>query len=412
MTPWAMLVVGCVLALGACMPGAFAAELDARFKWFGSQAFLPEHDRERQRYGTPAFDDNFDLRVMLEAGTARLRFNAAHGTIVVRGNGAGRLQSGLDRPVDDDDRRLADLTWQIDAGDRHQAVHRLDRLAIEYRGLSWSAKLGREAVSWGNGLVFQPMDLFNPFAPTAVDRDYKPGDDLLLLERVYSNGSDLQLLAVGRRDETGNATGAAGSLAAKWRGAVAARELELLAARHYRDRVYGLAVRGPWGGAVWRTDLVVTDLDTGGREVSGVANLDYSLAIRGRNLYVFGEYFRNGFGLTALPETPAGYPEALRERLARGELFSLMRDYLALGSRLELNARWSQALTLFGNLQDGSTLVQAQLDFDRGDHQRMQFGLAHPLGRRGDEFGGVPVMGTDSTLGGGTRVYVRFAHYF
>ena len=40
-------------------------------------------------------------------------------------------------------------------------------------------------MSWGNGLVFQPMDLFNPFTPTAVDRDYKPGNDLLLVEMRY-----------------------------------------------------------------------------------------------------------------------------------------------------------------------------------------------------------------------------------
>jgi len=48
---------------------------------------------------------------------------------------------------------------------------------------------------------------------------------------------------------------------------------------------------------------------------------------------------------------------ALRERLARGELLSLMRDYLALGGRLEWSALWSQDLTLFGNLQDGSLLA-------------------------------------------------------
>jgi len=34
-------------------------------------------------------------------------------------------------------------------------------------------------LSWGNGLVFSPMDIVNPFDPTAVDTEYKAGDDML-----------------------------------------------------------------------------------------------------------------------------------------------------------------------------------------------------------------------------------------
>jgi hypothetical protein len=391
---------------------ASGADLDARFKYFASQSYLPEHDLERDVFGTPAFDDNFDLRLMLAEERGAFSFSAAHSTTLVRGNAAGRLQSGLERPVDDDAQRLADLTWQIGSGDRHRAIHRLDRLAVRWRAHAWSATFGREAVSWGNGLVFQPMDLFNPFAPTAVDRDYKPGDDLLLVERVFAEGGDLQILAVGRRDEAGDVSSDAGSVAAKWRSAMGTREYELAAGRHYRDRVFAASLRGPVSGAIWRTDLVFTVLDDGGRDVSAVANLDYSLALGSRNLYVFGEYFRNGFGMSSLTDTVGEYPVALRERLARGEVFSLQRDYVAMGGRLELDARWTQSLTVMSNLLDHSALVQAQLDFDRGDHQQLQFGLVHPLGQRGDEFGGIPVAGPAVTAGGGTRVYVRAAHYF
>jgi hypothetical protein len=404
-------LAGIGLAIIGAAP-ASGAELDARLKYFASESYLPEHDVERQAFGTPAFADNFDLRVMFEDERGPFSFSAAHSTTLVRGNAAGRLQSGLDRPVDDDAARLADLTWQIGSGSRHRALHRFDRLAVRWRSQAWSATLGREAVSWGNGLVFQPMDLFNPFAPTTVDRDYKPGDDLLTVERVFANGGDLQLLAVGRRDASGDPSGDASSVAAKWRGAVGMHEYEIAAGRHFRDRVLAASVRGPLGSAIWRTDVVVTELDDGGRDVSAVANLDYSLALGTRNLYVFAEYFRNGFGMGSLPGTVAEYPVALRERLARGEVFSLQRDYVVLGGRLELDARWTQAVTVMSNLQDHSALVQAQLDFDRGDHQKLQFGVVHPLGQRGDEFGGVPVAGPGLTAGGGTRVYVRAAHYF
>ena len=70
----------------------------------------------------------------------------------------------------------------------------------------------------------------------------------------------------------------------------------MLVAKHYRDQVYGLTVRWPVGGAMLRSDLAATRLDGGSWKVSGVLNVDYSLVLGGRNLYLFGEYFHNAFG--------------------------------------------------------------------------------------------------------------------
>jgi len=188
--------------------------------------------------------------------------------------------------------------------------------------------------------------------------------------------------------------------------------VELVAARHVDDRVFGLAVRHPLGGALLRSDLVATRLAGGDWRLSGIVNVDYSVVWDRRNVYLFGEYFHNGFGVSALPDSITEYPEALTMRLERGELFHLMRDYLAGGATVEWHPLWSQTLTLIGNLQDGSVLLQTQLSHEPGDHQRIELGLAEPLGGPGDEFGGVPVMGEALTLGGGTRAYLRWAYYF
>ena len=113
--------------------------------------------------------------------------------------------------------------------------------------------VGREAVTWGNGLVFQPMDLFNPFAPTTVDRDYKVGDDLILVDKLFSNGMDAQLLAVGRRTMTKSspARPEPGAAAAGFAGNAGGR---LLAGRHYADEVYGWRPRSAgWGAGPQRS---------------------------------------------------------------------------------------------------------------------------------------------------------------
>jgi hypothetical protein len=130
---------------------------------------------------------------------------------------------------------------------------------------------------------------------------------------------------------------------------------------------------------------------------------------------VFGEYFHNSFGVRELPDAAIDYPEPLIQRLGRGELFNLMRDYLAAGASIEWHPLLNHTTTLIGNLQDASLLLQTQLSFDPSDHQLIELGLVHPIGGRGDEFGGVPVArdeaGSVLTVGGGTSAYFRWVYY-
>ena len=429
-------VAGLVAAL--CAGPAAGLEFDARIKLFGTASALPAHDLQRRLGGTPAYDGNADLRLMLRQTAGPFTFLADHALTWVSGDSHGfanALQPTLDQSPSGDHQRTLNLTWEIDQGARHRSWGRFDRLAVQYRGGPWALTLGRQAVSWGSGLVFQPMDLFNPFAPTTVDRDYKAGDDLLLVERLLPNGGDLQLLVVGHRTRQGlgasahfpsleRSRGAAApiteaawrnqgrtSVALRWHGFAGQAEFDLLAARHYADRVLGVSLRLPVGLALLRSDLVATRLDRGGWKGSGLVNLDASFVLGRRNAYVFAEYFHNGFGLHRLPKDGEALPLALAHRLQRGEVFSRMRDYLALGGNLEWHPLVNQSLTLIGNLGDGSLLLQTSVTHERGDRQRLQLGLVVPLGGRGKEFGGVPA-GLDATSGGARTLFLRWVYYF
>lgn len=396
-------------------PPTFALEFDARVKWFGTASALPSHDIQRLQDQTPAYDTNIDLRLMFRQETGSFRFLVDHSTTLISGDSFGFFnapQTTLDQSPTDDERRVMDLTWEIEDGSRHRSLHRLDRLAMQYQQGDWSVTLGRQAVSWGNGLVFQPLDLFSPFAPTTVDRDYKAGDDLLLVERLFADGSDVQLLVVGRRDADEDLTGQAGSAAVKWHGFFGEGELELVAAKHYTDAVYGISGRFPMGGALVRSDIVATHLRDGDWEISGIVNVDYGLTLLERTAYVFAEYFHNGFGVDDIPGSVVALPPELLERLGRGEVFNVMRDYLAVGATLQWHPLWTQSLVVIGNLHDGSSLLQTSLSYEPGDHQRMQFGWVEPLGSAGDEFGGLPLLGDAITTGGASTVFVRWLYYF
>ena len=437
-----------------CAGPATGLELDARIKLFGTGSTLPAHDLQRRLVGTPAYDGNADLRLMLRHRAGPFTLLVDHALTWVSGDSHGfanALRPTLDQSPAGDHRRALNLTWEIDRGGRHRSWGRFDRLAAQLRQGPWALTLGRQAVSWGGGLVFQPMDLFNPFAPTTVDRDYKAGDDLLLVERLLPDSGDLQLLVVGaRRVQSGGEarpgqalpprpalgaparppsaselTGQApsrmdaaawrsrrrASVALKWHGFVREAEFELLAARHFSDRVLGLSLRLPVGPALMRTDLVATDLDGGGWRASGLVNLDASFVFARRNVYAFAEYFHNGFGVRRLPAAGEALPSPLAERLQRGEVFNRMRDYLALGGNLEWHPLFNQSLTLIGNLGDGGLLLQTSVTHERGDRQRLQIGLVAPLSGRGKEFGGAPA-GEGATSGGANTLFLRWLYHF
>ena len=386
-----------------------------RLKWFSSLSVLPEDDAQRQLQGTPAKDHSLDLRLMFNHQAGPVRLLLEHSTVALQGD-ATALPVGpdaaLDRVVTEDERRRWDLTWEIEDGDRHRSLHRLDRVALQWQPGDWSVTVGRQAVSWGSGIVFQPMDLFSPFARTAIDRDYKAGDDVLLVDRLLPNGHDLQLLHVQRRDADGDATRAVTSTAFKWHGFAGSREFELVGAEHYDEPVIAASLRTPAGQALLRVDAVASRDRDGDYRYSGVVNADVSFLIDQRNAYVFAEYFRNGWGVRRLPASITTLPPELLERLERGELFNVMRDYLAVGGTYEWHPLVSQSLTVLSNLHDSSSLLQTSFSWVPDDHQSVQVGIIAPLGRAGDEFGGVPVLGDALTTGGGRRVFLRWVIYW
>ena len=396
----------CIWIVAGTVAGGEAraeSNLTARLKWFSSAAALPPADAQRRQDGTPAYDHNADLRVLARRGTGRLRFVGDYSVTWVGGDSFAFGDSArLDERPTEDAGRSMNLTRTLDEGSRHLAVHRFDRLAIEYRDPRLAITLGRQAVSWGSGHVFQPMDLFNPFAPTAVDRDYKPGDDILLIERAFAHGA-LQLLHVAR----GRASDA--SYAAMWHRFFGASEVELMAARHYRDDLLGVAFKTPLGPTMLRTDIVGARVaPDGDRRISGIVNIDSAFELFGRTGLVFAEYFHNGFGVDALT---AALPAALHDRLSRGELFNVMRDYLAAGGNYQWHPLWSQNVAWIVNLNDRSSLVQTSLTYDASDSARMQAGLVATLGSAGDEFGGRPVA-DDTSTGGGTRAFIRMLYFW
>lgn len=369
----------------------------------------------------PARDHALDLRLTAEGTRGPWEAGAHYEVLAVQGDSlaARRLifpfgPVGLDSEtgLPDDRRRWLDLTDTISDRPRRAAVQRLDRLYLGYRRGASTLRLGRQALSWGNGLVFHPLDFINPFSPIAIDKDYKTGDDMLYAQWLLEGGGDLQAIVVPRREvRTGDLEDGESTYAAKFRTRLGALDVDLLAARHFDETLAGVGLVRSVGGAVWRFDALYADLEAGGGAWSFVTNIDYSWIWGGRNYYGYAEYFRSGVGETD-PTRYAAPDPALAERIARGELFTLARDYTALGAQVELHPLFNVFTNLIWNLNDGSAFLQVRGVYDWRQDVELMVGVNLPSGDRGEEFGGIPVPATGAFLAPGRSAYVRVAYYF
>jgi hypothetical protein len=356
-------------------------------------------------YGSSSTDTQGDLRLNIEHRTSGWTFNANYQLAALYGD-TFRLP--------DDRRRLFDMTSVIDQGRKSALIHRLDRLWVGYTSEKTVIRFGRQALSWGNAIFYAPMDLVNPFDPSAVDTEYKAGDDMLYMQYLQDSGADIQGAYVARRDiPGGNATSDVATMAMKYHGFAGQGEFDLLAARHYGDDVFGVGASHAIGGAHWSGDLVVTttDIDT---YVQLSTNLSYSWVWADRNMSGAIEYHFNGFGqrsgdydLLSLAANPD-----LLKRLTRGESFTLGRHYLAGSVMIEMTPLWTISPTLLMNAGDPSGLLQLVTNYSLSDNMTLLGSLNFQLGSDGSEFGGIASGIPGRFLSSDAGIFAQLAWYF
>lgn len=297
------------------------------------------------------------------------------------------------------------------------AAHRIDRLSLAYSGEHAVLRLGRQALTWGDGLVFHPMDLFSPFPPNAVDTEYKPGADMLYGQWLFDSGADLQGVVTPRRDPLTRHLEADQSAAGlKWHGFLGAESqygYQLLLARNYGSDLLGIALNGSLGGATWSTEAVPTRLSDGGFRTAWLANLQYAWRWLKRNFNGYAEYFHSGFGVGGSGRTLANLPPSLSERLARGELFTVSRDYLALGLTLEWTPLLDIKPLLIANLDDHSGLLVVQAVRSLSDNASLTLAAQLGIGSTATEYGGLETAaGSGVYLAPERYLYGRIDWYF
>lgn len=330
------------------------------------------------------------------------------------GQNPGFEQSSLYRSrIPSDENQLFDLTKIISEGDDYILYQRLDRLFFASDSAIGNISIGRQALTWGNGLLFNPADLINPFAPSDIIRDYKIGSDMVLYQNGFRIFSDLQVVIVPRTGEDNELDSDQSTYGLKSRFSGGPGDLDLYLMENYQDPVLGAGFSTYLGDGVLRSDVTWTYLEEDTEPasfVSGILNYDYSWVWSGHNWYGFIEFYYNGLGdsdpLEALHNIP------LRERLERGEIFVTGKYYVDAMVHYEAHPLINLFATLIYNLEDQSFLLQPRLNWDLSQSAELLLGVNIPVGSEGSEFGELRDPEDGAELGQPTQAYLVATFFF
>jgi len=337
----------------------------------------PDNSLFRDLVGASSIDAAGELRLNFSTKREQWSFFADYQLLALHSE---FLPAGLPS----DGQRLFDFTKIINDSNEDAIAHRLDRFWVGFTGERTVVRFGRQALSWGNGLFFSPMDLVNPFDPTTIDTEYKTGDDMLYLQYLQDNGDDWQAAAVLRRNPlSGDLESDQSTIALKYHGFAGEHEYDVLLADSYGETVLGLGGARSVGGAIWRGDIVVTDssVDT---IVEVATNLSYSWVWSDKNVSGSVEYYHDGVD----------------------------SNYVAGSLMIEISPLWMVTPTLVGNVDDQSALLQLVTQYSLSDDMTFLGSLNVPLGSNGTEFGGPESGVPNRYLSFDLAVFAQLAWYF
>ena len=305
--------------------------------------------------------------------TARLTSQEAIGT----SGRAERVSAAL---------RYFDLDWNIETREHFLWDHQFDRLNVKIDLGSANLTLGRQAISWGVGYLWSPVDLLTTFSPLQINRDYKAGIDAVLLD-VPLGPFQESYLAYAPHEKWSNS-----ALLGRHRLRLGSADVALMGGWIISDYVLGGEINADVKGVGVRLEATHTWPEETSRFVRALLGFDYQFT---SDLLLQFEYYYNGFGTS----DPARYLQViLAPRFQRGEVFNTAQHYLGGNGRYQLTPLIILNGAAIINLNDGSALLEPALIYSLSNNAEIRLGAIFALGKKPNdnlqsEFGTYPHLG-------------------
>jgi len=237
--------------------------------------------------------------------------------------------------------------------------------------------LGRQAISFGHGMVFNPMDLVQPFSIATIDNEYKAGIDALRIERYF--GMTGQITGVvaysGSWDIEGMTAVLNASTTFGW------TDVSLFTGLVRSDRVVGTGVSTSVGSVGLHTDVTVTLPDPNAESVED----PFTRLTTGAfwrpfpSSSVTAEYYYQSLGAS---DSSQYLTFAQSDRYARGELWVMGQHYASLAWAQEITPLSSGTIAVIANIGDASMLLSPSWTLSVSDEVQLVAGGYVGLGER------------------------------
>jgi len=317
-------------------------------------------------------------------------------------------------PLDPLDARAPFRLAQLDAGiieeGTYSYCHELDRAFVAFRNDRAEVTVGRQAIGWGRGALFGTIDVFSPFSPLEVDREWRRGVDAVRADVRLGGHGSLDIVLAG--EETWDDSALVARLGGRsdsgtWDG-------DFVLGKRGEDSMYAgtFSASTPGGAAVYG-ELAFFEtpehFDNGGLFGSdgSVAKAVLGAWRRydvGEGLTLRAEYHYSGFGCEDVsvlePTSPTfdpAYAALFLSRFQRGDMQIAGRQAAALQASYQLSDVWTSGLAVIGNPDDGSGVVTPSLAWDFSDSVSVSMSVFASYGREPvagiprSEYGGSPV---------------------
>jgi len=279
------------------------------------------------------------------------------------GAGSSFLPSQAQAPF-----RIAQLDWEIAADDSFSYRHEIDRALVALHPAWGNVTIGRQAIGLGRGVLFGAVDVFNPFSPLEVDREWRRGVDAFVAEyRLSATSSGECIAAFGETPEQS-------ALLGRLRGYLGDVDGSLIVGKRAEDFMVGSAFSAVVGEAEVHGELAV--FDTPEAQVDGtlwggghlatkaVIGSSYTFDV-GKGLTLLGEYHYSDFGVEDAEDTLVRLQNRdFQRRFLRGDMQILGRQAVAAQLSYSFSDAANGSFLVLTNPTDGSGVISPSLRWD------------------------------------------------
>ena len=292
--------------------------------------------------------------------------------------------------------RVQPLVWRVTDSEAGIWRHEIDRANAQVHTRRAGLTIGRQAIGWGRGVMFTAVDLFAPFSPLEVDREWRSGVDAIRADVRLTERSSLDM--VGAFGDTLDRS----AFAVRARGYAGTIDVEVVGGRRAEDLFGGVTSSAAVGDAEVHGEAAAFRVPSGmARDVvwKAVIGGSYRFPI-GSGILAYAEYHYSGFG-AARPEAIAALlttPPFL-ERFVRGDMQILSRHAIGVAGSYEASPEFAYSGQWLHNPGDASGIVAPALTYTFNDAASLLGTVYVPYGQPPDggllrsEYGAAPLSG-------------------